>query len=1339
MAQLNKQNKQWLTGNDIPIKRLLNDQYIEYNDSDDFKEEYRFGVVRDVNRAKSQIIVRDIINGQFNCYSVMEVYVKLSRTVESDSIIISPPMISDQSSKNGKKPAEVSSNLPMDIFKDRDWMPGIAILQRKWSQGDYLEYNNNTEHISNDNSSQIPSKALANDTEHYHLSKLISVNYEQSVIITKDAINNMYHYHCLQDIYVKLPPSSTANTTQPPSDPLPPPPPIDDGIERIDFALALFYKQSGIKRKYENKDGKGKFMEYIKDNGMDSLNIVDVLGDGVESCDCIDFDPKLFKNCDDQQQKVYDLLDYCYKYGTPKENALYDPTEIIMNHHKAICKHIEKEIEIIKADKLPLHLWNRYRVFATIRWWIYNDLNHIKNMRKVMDILAAKHSLNGETICSQTPETTKFLLEKEFTFMTNETLNKIQHAIKVMRKENPDYLKSKSAAEIGYILYNAPINNLLTRILRDDINGAKFIEGKGQFIITETGWDYNEMIQLRAVLLRHETFTKSETNEKIAQIMDKCSLPNTVKTKIKELLLTYNLQKLNHKLRHNGDIEQFGDAVINLVDDLVHKNEEYKADDDVDKVYYNDNFVRKIYTTIAESFIFTEEEIIQPQGSLLSLKYEWYCNNCGNYNYGQRIDSVDKKYLAKCILCGVLMKESIIMKIRKQPTFTMIKSINVTDSKNDTIYHIGHHIKFTMKDHELKGRVLWIGKCDIFGDGLWYGVKLDSKNDKYGHNGDYKGVCHFKCADKYGVYIEHSQIISDGIGELMNKLFNKCDTDTGKRVFDLSCPNRNDHVRCPSIWRLCRSLIRYKRWIQTVCDKNDKYEDITETIKIDPKEFITDEVYKRIFIESAKSLTHKKFKEEHREQILKMLQENEDRIGEIETFVSKMDKKRFGQFIKGKTRLIPALGGKIYTKIAEKLQSEATKENILKLITDKDYKQIVTESINSTKISDNEITDEQVEYIANQLEHNPIGKIKQFLSMEIKQFQLEIKLTPAASEKIHAKIMLGLRDRIHIQKFGTFLRSVDINRIDQDYHHIIKWHINGGNKTSIKNVFTYFSSILHYDDGGGDTNKCRSLMRREKIKNEVRLVTQNDLSNHRIKDIWHEKHFYVQNQLDIYHSYLVHSDWRYFIKLHADEKKAQIEHEIEEDIDEKEEEEKELTMDIKITNIIAPRPDKGENNQKFISNKADITETKMGDYRFGVEHQHPYIKPIHDSIYDELLINEHMDEETCQQLLIKAITLHQVAITQYKSTLKCKKYNEEYKIVRNDPVDIHHIFAIVLYTDNSKFCTYFRSTYRKTDADRTESDVRKRHRELYYYSKSLFEAIEFFGEYVKPSAKLYHG
>ena len=108
-------------------------------------------------------------------------------------------------------------------------------------------------------------------------------------------------------------------------------------------------------------------------------------------------------------------------------------------------------------------------------------------------------------------------------------------------------------------------------------------------------------------------------------------------------------------------------------------------------------------------------------------------------------------------------------------------------------------------------------------------------------------------------------------------------------------------------------------------------------------------------------------------------------------------------------------------------------------------------------------------------------------------------------------------------------------------------------------------------------------------------------------------------------------------------------------------------------------------------------------------------------------------------LLIKAITLHQVAITQYKSTLKCKKYSEEYKIVRNDPIDIRHVFAIVLYTDNSKFCTYFRSTYRKTDVDRTESDVRKRHRELYYYSKSLFEAIEYFGEYVKPSAKLYHG
>ena len=32
-------------------------------------------------------------------------------------------------------------------------------------------------------------------------------------------------------------------------------------------------------------------------------------------------------------------------------------------------------------------------------------------------------------------------------------------------------------------------------------------------------------------------------------------------------------------------------------------------------------------------------------------------------------------------------------------------------------------------------------------------------------------------------------------------------------------------------------------------------------------------------------------------------------------------------------------------------------------------------------------------------------------------------------------------------------------------------------------------------------------------------------------------------------------------------------------------------------------------------------ESEIGEYGFGVEHQHPHLEPIYDSIYDELLMN----------------------------------------------------------------------------------------------------------------------
>eukprot|EP01083_Nonionella_stella_P014291 40174_1 len=66
------------------------------------------------------------------------------------------------------------------------------------------------------------------------------------------------------------------------------------------------------------------------------------------------------------------------------------------------------------------------------------------------------------------------------------------------------------------------------------------------------------------------------------------------------------------------------------------------------------------------------------------------------------------------------------------------------------------------------------------------------------------------------------------------------------------------------------------------------------------------------------------------------------------------------------------------------------------------------------------------------------------------------------------------------------------------------------------------------------------------------------------------------------------------------------------------------------------------------------------------------------------------------------------------------------------------MFALIVYVDMTAFCTEFRSTYRQLSSENNE-DVTERHQQLYYYARSLYESIEFFGTYMSDDLKVYHG
>ena len=133
--------------------------------------------------------------------------------------------------------------------------------------------------------------------------------------------------------------------------------------------------------------------------------------------------------------------------------------------------------------------------------------------------------------------------------------------------------------------------------------------------------------------------------------------------------------------------------------------------------------------------------------------------------------------------------------------------------------------------------------------------------------------------------------------------------------------------------------------------------------------------------------------------------------------------------------------------------------------------------------------------------------------------------------------------------------------------------------------------------------------------------------------------------------------------------------------------------------------------------------------------------PIHRSMHDELLMNNlhSIDESTFCDLLIKAINMHRIATTKYKDSLICKYHKKEYNIIRNDLIELGHVLALVVYTDLSDFCSAFRRTFRKLNKDEKREQVEKRHQQLYFYSRYLFEAIEFYGQRMSPSLKVHHG
>eukprot|EP01084_Bolivina_argentea_P163534 284486_1 len=303
------------------------------------------------------------------------------------------------------------------------------------------------------------------------------------------------------------------------------------------------------------------------------------------------------------------------------------------------------------------------------------------------------------------------------------------------------------------------------------------------------------------------------------------------------------------------------------------------------------------------------------------------------------------------------------------------------------------------------------------------------------------------------------------------------------------------------------------------------------------------------------------------------------------------------------------------------------KHDVGKFVNTETFKNVVSDCVKSIQL----ITEKQMHILVDKLQKNMdslfINTSKSPRKEFVKLVRQHTKLKASQAGKLYYKIRDSLKDIALKFQFSEFLSSFNINLINQDYHHILKVHLNSGNKNTIENTFRFFELIVHYEDKPSEIENCKSLKRRRQRTTELNSgieekTIDNTDKNEKNKNIWELKRYYMHAKLDIIHSHLVHSQ-----KKSTDEKI--------------------------------------QNKDKYITR---LSKSNTGTYGFGVEHSYPYLSPKYPSVRDELLSNKlhPVKNDIFRTTLVKAINMHDIVLgDEYKNELICKHFQQQYNIIRN--------------------------------------------------------------------------
>eukprot|EP01083_Nonionella_stella_P102518 291682_1 len=256
------------------------------------------------------------------------------------------------------------------------------------------------------------------------------------------------------------------------------------------------------------------------------------------------------------------------------------------------------------------------------------------------------------------------------------------------------------------------------------------------------------------------------------------------------------------------------------------------------------------------------------------------------------------------------------------------------------------------------------------------------------------------------------------------------------KSFDLHCPNQNNNNKpCESMLRLAKMLVIYKRWLQRIHQSGAGNDDITQTIKVDVSVHIDNDTFKKVFESSIQAI--ELISDSTMKTITRLMDENVDHIGDVTAFLNRPRKTWTKALCKhARTKMIFA--NRLYSAVKRTLRNTTDINSV-----DNDvFKRILISKMDSMQ--------QQTKLLTTAFERNPndIANITSFIHMQKDEFtkiiHKETNIDIAIAGKLYRTIKQSLKDQAQAKQFGPFLFDIDIERMLEDYHHVLKTHINTG-------------------------------------------------------------------------------------------------------------------------------------------------------------------------------------------------------------------------------------------------------------------------------------------------------